>query len=237
MTVPDALARPLISAHRGGAEGIHRPNSLEAIRAAVDLGVDLVEFDVRHARDGSFVIVHDAVPPRGEQPPSLQAALAVIRGSRTSAHVDLKETGDEVAIARLCEQYLGSDGFFLTTTEDQSVRVLRTQLPHLSVALSLGKVLPLRAVLTELFPGGRITRCSPTMLAVNHRLARAGLLRWAHERDLRVLAWTVNTPASIHWADQEQRLWAFTTDRPRYAMARRTAAPVLAGPGRPLSPN
>ncbi|MFI5956372.1 glycerophosphodiester phosphodiesterase [Cryptosporangium sp. NPDC051539] len=215
---------PLISAHRGGPEGIHRPNSLEAIRAAVDLGVDLVEFDVRHAADGSFVVVHDAQPRRGERPASLRAVLDVIRGSRTIAHVDLKETGGEAEIARQCERYLGSDGFFLTTPEDDSVRLLRAELPHLSVALSLGKVPPVRAVLAELFPGGRIARCSPTMLAVNHHLARAGLLRWAHERGLRVLAWTVNTPRLIQWAQDEPRLWAYTTDRPRYALSRRAAA-------------
>lgn len=223
MTESDASLRPLISAHRGGPEGIHCPNSLEAIHAAVQLGVDLVEFDVRRAPDGSFVIVHDALPGRGERPASLRAALEVIQGSRTIAHVDLKETGDELAIAQLCERYLDTDGFFLTTTEDESVRVLRTTMPHLSVALSLGKVPPVRAVLAELFPGGRIARCSPTMLAVNHRLARAGLLRWAHERRLRVLAWTVNTPRLIQWANEEPRLWAFTTDRPRYALALRAA--------------
>jgi glycerophosphoryl diester phosphodiesterase len=222
----DASPRPLISAHRGGPEGIHRPNSLEAIRAAVGLGIDLVEFDVRRAPDGSFVIVHDvhdALARRGERPASLRAALEAIQGSRTRAHVDLKETGEELAIAQLCERYLGSDGFFLTTTEDESVRVLRTKMPHLSVALSLGKVPPVRAALAELFPGGRIARCSPTMLAVNHRLARAGLLRWAHERGLRVLAWTVNSPRLIRWANEEPRLWAFTTDRPRYALALRAA--------------
>ena len=219
----DASARPLISAHRGGPEGIHRPNSLEAIHAAVRLRVDLVEFDVRRAPDGTFVVGHDAPRARGERPPSLRSALEAVAGSGTTAHVDLKETGDEVAIARTCEHHLGSDGFFLTTLEDESVRVLRARMPHLSVALSLGKVPPVRAVLAELFPGGRIARCSPTMLAVNHHLARAGLLRWAHERGLRVLAWTVNSPGLIRWANEERRLWAFTTDRPRYALALRAA--------------
>lgn len=223
MTEFDASPGPLISAHRGGPEGIYRPNSLAAIRAAVGLGIDLVEFDVRRAPDGSFLVVHDALPTRGERPASLRAALEAIQGSRTTAHVDLKETGDELAIAALCERYLGSDGFFLTTTEDESVRILRTTMPHLSVALSLGKVPEVRAALAELFPAGRIARCSPTMLAVHHRLARAGLLRWAHARGLRVLAWTVNTPRLIQWANEEPRLWAFTTDRPRYALALRAA--------------
>ncbi|TQS46594.1 glycerophosphodiester phosphodiesterase [Cryptosporangium phraense] len=217
------MSQPLISAHRGGPEGIHRPNSLEAIQAAVELGVDLVEFDVRRAPDGSLAIAHDSLLPRpgAEQAPSLRSALEAIQGSRTIAHVDIKETGDEVAIAGLCEQYLGTDGFFVTTTEDESVRVLRTSMPHLSVALSLGKLPAIPALLAELFPAGRIARCSPTMLAVNHRLARAGLLRWAHDRGLRVLAWTVNSPGLIQWASEERRLWAFTTDRPRYALALR----------------
>jgi glycerophosphoryl diester phosphodiesterase len=94
-------------------------------------------------------------------------------------------------------------------------------MPHVSVALSLGKLAPLRVMLAEMFPSGRVARCSPTMLAVHHSLARAGVLRWAHQRGLRVLAWTVNSPGLIRWANDEPRLWAFTTDRPRYALALR----------------
>ncbi len=45
-------------AHRGASA--HAPeNTLAAVRAAIDLGCDLVEVDVRRTRDGVLVVMHD----------------------------------------------------------------------------------------------------------------------------------------------------------------------------------
>ena len=49
----------LVSAHRGGAgDDRSLENTLEAFRAAIALGVDFVEFDVRLTSDGRAVISH-----------------------------------------------------------------------------------------------------------------------------------------------------------------------------------
>ena len=49
---------PLIIAHRGAS--FHAPeNTLAAFRRAIDAGADGVEFDVRLARDGTLVVIHD----------------------------------------------------------------------------------------------------------------------------------------------------------------------------------
>ena len=51
----------LIFAHRGvKRRGIADENSLEAFKAAVELGIDGIELDVRLTRDGKAVIMHDA---------------------------------------------------------------------------------------------------------------------------------------------------------------------------------
>jgi glycerophosphoryl diester phosphodiesterase len=55
----NSLHKTVVIAHRG----FHRDfpeNTLESFRAAVDLGVDGVEFDVQETADGEFVIHHDA---------------------------------------------------------------------------------------------------------------------------------------------------------------------------------
>jgi glycerophosphoryl diester phosphodiesterase len=49
---------PLIIAHRGWS-GRFTENTLPAIRAALDLGVDFVEIDVHETRDGELVVFHD----------------------------------------------------------------------------------------------------------------------------------------------------------------------------------
>lgn len=55
--------RPLIIAHRGVSA--HAPeNTLAALRQATDAGADGVEFDVRLAKDGVPVVIHDATLKR-----------------------------------------------------------------------------------------------------------------------------------------------------------------------------
>lgn len=55
-----AAPRIVVIAHRGAHER-HRENTIPAIRAAIDMGVDYVELDVRTTRDGALVLHHDAV--------------------------------------------------------------------------------------------------------------------------------------------------------------------------------
>jgi glycerophosphoryl diester phosphodiesterase len=45
-------------AHRGEPVG-HRENTLPAFVAAMDLGADMVEIDLRRTRDGAIVVLHD----------------------------------------------------------------------------------------------------------------------------------------------------------------------------------
>jgi glycerophosphoryl diester phosphodiesterase len=60
--VDAACVMRMMSAHRGaGAPGVLAPeNSLAATRAAIVLGADLVEMDVRFTADGVAVLMHDA---------------------------------------------------------------------------------------------------------------------------------------------------------------------------------
>ncbi len=56
-------ARPLVIAHRGGA-GLWPENTLYAFGRAAELGVDVIELDVRATADGVLVVFHDATVER-----------------------------------------------------------------------------------------------------------------------------------------------------------------------------
>jgi glycerophosphoryl diester phosphodiesterase len=58
MGAEPALKRPLIIAHRGFSSQ-YPENTLAAIRAAIRLGVDMVEIDVQQTREGELVVFHD----------------------------------------------------------------------------------------------------------------------------------------------------------------------------------
>jgi len=53
-----APALPRIFGHRGSA-GTHPENTLESFRAAVEAGVQYLEFDIHMTRDGEVVVAHD----------------------------------------------------------------------------------------------------------------------------------------------------------------------------------
>ncbi|HEX6185064.1 MAG TPA: glycerophosphodiester phosphodiesterase [Pyrinomonadaceae bacterium] len=54
----DTSGRPLVIAHRGGA-GLWPENTLHAFERAAELGVDVIETDVRATADGELVLIHD----------------------------------------------------------------------------------------------------------------------------------------------------------------------------------
>lgn len=52
-----------VAAHRGWST-VYPENTMEAFRAATELGVDQIETDIRITRDGELVLIHDATVDR-----------------------------------------------------------------------------------------------------------------------------------------------------------------------------
>ena len=105
---------PSVIAHRGVWGAGVPENSLAAFEQAIDLGADMIEFDVRRTRDGELILFHDReiaglavaslsrseiTDRAGLLPPLLDEALELARG-RIALDVELKEDGyvDEVAV-------------------------------------------------------------------------------------------------------------------------------------------
>jgi glycerophosphoryl diester phosphodiesterase len=83
---PFLRGRCLVIGHRGCA---HAPeNTIAAFARAIELGAEMIEFDVREG----LAVSHDPVP-RGARPPSLDEALAYLAGQRVLVNVELKVPG------------------------------------------------------------------------------------------------------------------------------------------------
>ena len=76
-----------VAAHRGWSEK-YPENTLEALKAAIDLGVDQIEFDVRVTRDNELVVIHDATVDRTTNGTGLvcEKLLAEIRALDAGAY-------------------------------------------------------------------------------------------------------------------------------------------------------
>lgn len=55
----ELVRKPLVIAHRGGG-GLFPENTLFAFKKSLEMGVDVIELDVRSTSDGKLVVIHDA---------------------------------------------------------------------------------------------------------------------------------------------------------------------------------
>jgi glycerophosphoryl diester phosphodiesterase len=212
--------RPLRIGHRGAA-ALAPENTLESIALAVELGCDLVEFDV-HAVEGTLVLAHDR-PRSADGLPSLDEALAFLGSTGAGVHLDLKSSGAEHAVAGALRRHGIVDRTLVSSFRRGTLRALHAVEP----AVRLGRTYPQdRTGLTrrEVFhPPARaivhglrrtLPRWIGALLAASR--ASAAVLYWevvSEEAVARcralgvpVLAWTVDDPAVL------PRLDAFGVD-------------------------
>ncbi len=102
-----ATAPPIpvgVIAHRAAHEH-HPENSLEAVRAAIEMGVHWVELDVRTAPDGTLVLKHDALTPDDNNLARFDDALDLLAASKiVHLYLDWKSATPE-AIAKTLQRH------------------------------------------------------------------------------------------------------------------------------------
>jgi glycerophosphoryl diester phosphodiesterase len=154
------MPEPRTCLHIGhkGAAGLEPENTLRSLRRALELGVDMVEFDVRRTRDGAIVLLHaeelaettngqgrvgdwtlsdlrqlDA--GRGERIPTLEEAIETVRG-RARMLVDLKETGWEDALVRVLRAMRVEHQAMVSSLIASSLQRLKARNPTLKASFS-----------------------------------------------------------------------------------------------------
>ncbi len=204
----------LIIAHRGASKA-ERENTLEAFEAAVAMGADGIEFDVRRTIDGAFVVHHDptidgASSPLCEQTyddadkaasaagfhlPTLEETLSVCRG-RIALDIELKEEGYERDVVPFIRGRVDVGDVVITSFNDVSVRETKSLWPEVRAGLILGVEPPvsLTVRLSELYPLKRLRECRADFVAAHFRLLKFGFVRRLRSAGYPVWCWTVDDP-------------------------------------------
>ena len=96
----------LIRVGHKGADHVAPGNTIESFEAALECGVDMIEFDVLPLRDGTLVLAHDPRDAAGRTPLTLEEGLDHFAGEAyegVQLDVDLKLPGyeDEVVTGLL----------------------------------------------------------------------------------------------------------------------------------------
>ncbi len=210
--------RPLRIGHRGAAT-LAPENTLASFRAAVEVGVDLVEFDVVSASAGELVVAHSRADIHDETP-TLDEALRffVDEAPGVGAHVDLKVPGRERDVAAALRRHdLEArgfvSGFYLGTARAMRLHggAIRTGITFPRAMFGItedGRRAPIgRAGLRTL---RRFTpfvvplllgRTRAEAIALHHSLVTPASVSAAHARGAPVVAWTVDDPVVLARVD------------------------------------
>ncbi|MCZ4122555.1 glycerophosphodiester phosphodiesterase [Streptomyces sp. H39-S7] len=193
----------LAVAHRGDPYR-HRENTLPSLRSALRAGADAVEIDVRLTRDGVPVLLHDPTLKRlwghrvpvaeltaerlrrltADGVPTLHEALtAVAKHGTARALLDLTAPDQAAAsVAAVRDAEAESRTYYCGGAA--AMFAVREHDPAAEIALTwTTSALPARALLDAV---------RPRWINLRFGLIDRPLVRWAHERDLLVAAWTAD---------------------------------------------
>jgi glycerophosphoryl diester phosphodiesterase len=228
----------LVIAHRGAwgtaadeTTGIGKTagNTLEAFEAAIALGADMIELDVRRTRDDHLVVFHDArvkaVPTSSlpydalrvkgtrSRPPLLADVLALTKG-RIGLNLEVKEPGFVRDVIELLRPF-GLEGCLLSSFLDDVVLEAKTLVPELRTGLLIAT--GFRRALTVRLPASRAD-----CLGLHRRLADATALSKAAAAGVPCVVWTVNAPRAMDRYLGHSAVEGVVTDRPALALERRS---------------
>lgn len=184
-----------VTCHAGAM--LTKANSLYSVRAAVEWGADIVEFDVSFRPDGSPVIIHNS-NPNNNQGVFLESALEIVAESPTCRiNLDLKSTANVAAVDELVKTHGLMDRVFYTGVFDTWVEAVKkdSAIPYylnhkITEAESTDKAAA-QAVADKAKALGAIGINS------NFKTASKMFVDTMHENNLLVSLWTVNTPEEM----------------------------------------
>jgi len=201
--------------HRG-ASALAPENTPEAFALAVELGCDMLEFDVLALTDGTIVVTHDSHHLRDPGVVTLDEALAFFaeRLPGIGLQVDLKRRGVERAVVDALRRHGVLERAWVSGFDADSLRRIAEIEPALPRSFTMprdrfkvskrGPLAPVvRAALKSI--GASLPRRIPAVLerahanalTLHYSVASPEAIERAHELGAPVYVWTVDDPARV----------------------------------------
>lgn len=197
-----------IVAHRG-ASAEAPENTLEAFQRAIELGADMIEFDVRRDPSGALRISHDPILDLGIDLPTLEETLRVTQG-RIQLDVELKEPGCEREAIELLLRYFPLADFCLTSFLAPSLHEVRKLNPQIRTGLIFAA-------------WNRSVRAVGLSPDCDFLVAHYRLVDEAEDIGKPIFVWTVDDPALTRKLLRRPLVEGIVTNNPRQALELRAA--------------
>jgi glycerophosphoryl diester phosphodiesterase len=216
--MPEVKPRLRRVGHKG-ADHIAPGNTFASFDAAVEVGVDMIEFDVLPEKDGSdrLILAHDYADAASREPHTLEEALANFGSDRFAGvelDVDLKLPGYELRVLEALRSHGVLERALISTQYEESLALLRAAEPEVRLGWSVPKLTrdPFRSWVTKvpayvglqairaLLPGRaaaaiKARRCDAVM--AHWRLVTPRLVRAIHAAGGELYVWTVDDLARL----------------------------------------
>ena len=142
------MRAPLKRVGHKGADLIAPGNTIASFDAALDAGVDMIEFDVLpldwpDPGDSELVLCHDYEQLARVFPPILKEGLDHLAGERfADVHldIDLKLPGYELRVIEMLRERALLDRVLISSTYEDSLRVVRAAEPAIRLGWSVPRV-------------------------------------------------------------------------------------------------
>lgn len=204
--------RMLRIGHRGAA-ALAPENTIESLRLALELGCDLVEFDV-HDVDGALLLVHDRPSGPVSGLATLDEALEFIAGTDSGAHLDLKAQGAEKAVVDAIGRHGLVGRTVISSFRAATLRALAAAEPELRLGLTYPEdrrglsqrrlTAPLVGAGLALFRAalpprmsGLLRRAGASAAMLHFSVVTRSVITRCHAQGVPVLVWTVDDPAQV----------------------------------------
>jgi glycerophosphoryl diester phosphodiesterase len=203
----------------GGAGAVVRGNTLASFDAAVDIGVDMIEFDVRCSM-GDLVLAHWPGEALLRDCPTLDEALAHLRQPRFAdieLNVDVKAVGCEAAILDALHRHNMAGRALVSSRIVPVLDRIRELDPRVHTGVSVGGRIARRSQhwedwrrsVLDAIAGGRFDA-----LMANHKLVGQALVDAVRERGGDLYCWTVDSRSIVERLEQLE-VSGITTNDPR----------------------
>jgi glycerophosphoryl diester phosphodiesterase len=203
----------------GGAGAVVRGNTLASFDAAVEIGVDMIEFDVR-ASGGELVLAHSPIEALLRDCPTLDEALRHLRQPRfadVELNVDVKADGCEATILDALTEHGLAERALVSSRSVTVLDRFKVLRRDVQTGISIGGRVARhgkyrrdwRELVLESIAGGRFDA-----IMANHKLVGAALVEAVRERGGEIYCWTVDTRTMVERL-QALEVSGITTNDPR----------------------
>lgn len=208
-----SAAGPAVCAHRGASRR-HPENTLAAFAAAVSMGADMIETDVRRTAGGALVLAHDPLGPRPPRDLVELPELVELADGRIALDVELKEAGYEAQVLAALDPRPA--GLVVTSFIPEAVAAVRELDPEIQTGLIFR-------------PGdrrdlaGRADACGARMVVAHSSSVRPELAAEVRRAGRPLMVWTVNDRRRLAAVMAMPGVTHVVTDVPDVALAIRGA--------------